>query len=514
MLINPVRQRVLSWRESEIMHMPLGLAYIATFLLNNGHSVKIIERRFFYKADYWNDAIMEEINHSTKKAIEDFLPDLVGVTATTPLIMDAFRTVKLAKEVNKDIITLVGGAHPTAHPEFTLKQCQQLDLVCRGDGEMTTLEIANGMPWDKIEGLTYRKDAEIVTNPARKYMENLDFLPYPARELFDTKFYFRPTDDIMRGLFMVSATIYTARGCPFKCTFCQSPQLATACSGKYLRLHSPDYIIKEIQHLYDKYNIRGVFFADDMFTITKKRSLEICGALIKSGLNKKIKYVVQTRTDSIDDEVMMALKDSGCYMLIFGCETGSDETLARMNKKTTVAKNLSAIKLAHKYKVNCSSNTLIGTFGETEKDLLKTIKFLKQARPDMISVAKFAPLPGSADYVNLANRGILKSVYENWDEIFEKYVESDYTFADMSREGFRKLANKLKREVYLYTNFRFEIKTNIKKDFSLCVEKFIRIILQIGILYLPLSFQDRLKTIIAKISHGLRYICYGKNVRE
>jgi len=292
MLINPLRQRVLSWREQNIMYMPLGLGYIATFLQNNGHAVKIVERRFFYKADYWNDKIMKEVNYSTKKAIENFSPDLVGLTASTPLIMDALRTVKLIKQVNPNIITLVGGPHPTACPDFTLKQCPELDLVCRGDGEITTLEIANRMPWDKINGISYRKGDKIVTNPARNYIENLDFLPYPARELFDTKFYFRPTNDIMRGFFMVSATIYTARGCPFKCTFCQSPQLATACRGKYLRLHSPGYITKEIQHLYDKYNVRSIFFADDMFTITKKRGLEICDALIKSGLNKKIKYVV------------------------------------------------------------------------------------------------------------------------------------------------------------------------------------------------------------------------------
>ena len=174
MLINPIRQRVLSWREQEIMYMPLGLGYIATVLRNNGHTVNIIERRFFYKADYWNDKIMKEVNRSTKKVIEDFSPDLIGITASTPLIMDALRTVKLIKDVNPNIITLIGGCHPTAYPEFTLKQCPQLDIVCRGEGEITTLEIANGMPWDKIDGITYRKEGRIVSNPKRKYLENLE----------------------------------------------------------------------------------------------------------------------------------------------------------------------------------------------------------------------------------------------------------------------------------------------------------------------------------------------------
>jgi radical SAM superfamily enzyme YgiQ (UPF0313 family) len=298
MLINPIRQRVLSWREQEIMYMPLGLGYIATVLRNNGHTVNIIERRFFYKADYWNDKIMKEVNRSTKKVIEDFSPDLIGITASTPLIMDALRTVKLIKDVNPNIITLIGGCHPTAYPEFTLKQCPQLDIVCRGEGEITTLEIANGMPWDKIDGITYRKEGRIVSNPKRKYLENLDSLPYLARDLFDTKFYFRTTCALMRGVFMKSATIYTARGCPFKCSFCQSPQLATAGIGKYFRTHSPDYIVKEIQYLHDTYGVQGVMILDDMFSIDKKRALEICAKLISSGLNKKIKYIVQTRIDS------------------------------------------------------------------------------------------------------------------------------------------------------------------------------------------------------------------------
>jgi len=514
MLINPLRQKVLSWREQEIMYMPLGLGYIAAILQHNGHTVKIVERRFFYNSDYWNDEIMKEVNRSTKKVIEDFSPDLVGITASTPLIMDAMRTAKVAKEVNPNIITVVGGCHPTAYPEVTLKQCPEFDMVCVGEGENTALEIANGLSWDKIDGIAYRKGGRIVSNPKRKFIEDLDILPHPARELFDTKFYFRQTQALMRGVFMKSATIYTGRGCPFSCSFCQSPQLATAGRGKYYRTNSADYIIKEIEDLHNKYGVEGIYILDDMFSITKKRVVEISERLISSGLSKKVKYVAQTRIDAVDDELMQVLRDSNCFHLIFGCESGSDETLARMRKKIKVKQSIAAIKLAHKYKIGCSVGIVLGSPEETEKDFIKTIEFLKKSRPSRIGFAKFFPLPGSIDYTNLTKNKILKGEYENWDELFEKYVLNDFTFANIPKKRFKELVNKFEREIYVYTNYLFELKANIKSDFFRSIKKFIFIFLHIGVLYLPLPFQKRLKNIIARLSYRLRYLFYEKVTRE
>ncbi len=514
MLINPLRQRILSWREQEILYMPLGLGYIAAFLRENGHSVKIIERRFFYKADYWDDKVMESVNYLTRLAIKDFMPDLVGVTASTPLIMDALRTIKIAKEVNPNIITIVGGCHPTAYPEFTLKQSPELDIVCRGEGEITTLEIANGVSWDEIDGITYRRDGRIVSNPKRKFISELDSLPYPARDLFDTRFYFSNNRSVMRGVFMKSVTLYTARGCPFECTFCQSPQLSKAGEGKYFRIHSPEYIIREIEHLVETYGIEGVFFLDDMFSINKARALSISRKLIQSGLNRRIKYIVQTRVDAVDDELMQALRDSGCFQLIFGCETGSNETLKRMNKKSNVDKNLDAIRLSQKYRINCTVNIMVGTPGETEGDIIETIKFLKKAHPSRIEIAKFIPLPGSLDYDRLTEQKILKGEYENWDEICERYVESDFTFANMSQKRFKELLNKLKRDIYLYTNYFFEFKNNLRVDSYESLKKLIFLILHIGFLYLPLYLQERFKKIIGQMNYTLRYIFYENAIKE
>lgn len=494
--------------------MPLGLAYIAAVLRKNGHTVRIIERKFFYKADYWDDSIMKEINHLTKEAIKDFSPDLVGVTASTPLIMDAFRAIRLVKEIDPNIVTLLGGCHVTAYPELSLRQCPELDIVCRGEGEITALEIANGVALEKVDGITYRTGKGIVSNPKRKFIQDLDALPLPARDLFDTKFYFSNNHVIMKGIYLKSAAIYTSRGCPFRCSFCQSPQLASACEGNYFRANSPEYIIKEIQYLYDNYNVRGIMICDDMFSLDKNRAIAICNKLIETGLSKKIKYIVQTRIDSIDDKLLKALKDSGCFQLILGCESGSNDTLKRMQKKITAEQNLNAIKLARKYKLNSYVNILIGTIGETEGDFLKTIKFLKEARPNNIGIAKFFPLPGTIDYDYLTKNHILKGEFENWDKICEDYVVNDFTFADISPQRFRKLTNKLNREIGIYTNYLFEIKNNIRNDFLMGAQKLTFLFLHIGFLYLPMKLQNSLKKMTAKLSYKLRYLFYDKAIKE
>ncbi len=494
--------------------MPLGLAYIAAVLRKNGHTVKIIERKSFYKADYWDDSIMQEINRFTKKAINDFSPDLVGVTASTPLIMDAFRTIRLVKEIGPNIVTLLGGCHVTAYPELTLKQCPELDIVCRGEGEITALEIANGIQLERIDGITYRQAGEIVSNPKRKFIQDLDTLPLPARDLFDTKFYFSNNHVIMKGIYLKSAAIYTSRGCPFKCSFCQSPQLACACEGNYFRANSPEYIINEIQHLYDTYNVRGIMICDDMFSLDKNRAIAICNKLIESGLSKKIKYIVQTRIDSIDDNLLKVLKDSGCFQLILGCESGSDDTLKRMRKKITAEQNLNAIRMARKYKLNTYVNILIGTIGETEVDFLKTIEFLKKARPNNIGIAKFFPLPGTIDYDYLTKNNIFKAEFEDWDKICEDYVVSDFTFADISPQRFKALTNKLNREIGIYTNYLFEIKNNMRNDFLMGIQKLTFLFLHIGFLYLPIKLQNFFKKMIAKLSYRLRYLFYDKAIKE
>ena len=167
-----------------------------------------------------------------------FDPEIVGITSTTPAVMDAFRVAKLIKGLNRKILTIIGGAHPGITAEHTLSQCNDIDIVCRGDGEFVMLEMANGVERRHIKGISYKNGGGIISNEDRDSFEDLDRLPYPARHLFDTKFYFSEGVAVMRGTMMRAATIFTARGCPFKCAFCLSTHLAQLTNGKYVRFHS------------------------------------------------------------------------------------------------------------------------------------------------------------------------------------------------------------------------------------------------------------------------------------
>ena len=364
--------------------------------------------------------------------IESFRPGIIGLSATTPVIMDAYRTAKVIKSAYPDTPIVIGGRHSTSEPFYTLEQCPDIDIVCRGEGEKTMLDLANGLPLDVIQGITFRKqNGEFVANQDRAPIEDLDKLPYPGWHLLDQDFYFRPNISMMRGDYMLSATMMTSRGCPYRCAFCQSPELLDLYGRNYMRFHSVDRVIGEIEYLMDRFKIMGISFSDDLFSIKKERVVAICDSIINRGINKKLKFTVNLRSDRVDGEILSALKEAGCIHVVYGSESGSEATLKRMSKSLNVSENIEAIKLAKRYGLAAEANIVIGTPGETRADFLETIRFLKKARPDKIFISKFYPLPGTQFFKQLISKQVIKKP-ENWDEINDLYVENDdFTFADI-----------------------------------------------------------------------------------
>jgi len=505
-LVSPLLQHIYLLGDISAKYPPLGLGYIASVLEKGGHEVKIIERKLFvnYSAD--RQRYLAEADKKTRQEILSFKPQIVGITSTTPAAMDAFHVARLVKEMNPETVTVIGGSHPTIMAEHTLNQCNDIDIVCRGEGEFVMLEIANGTYRSRIKGITYRNGKGIISNEKRDSFDELDKIPYPARHLFDREFYFSKDVAVMRGTMMKGATVFTARGCPFKCAFCLSTHLAEQTGGRYARFHSPEYIANEIEFLIDKYGINAVNILDDMFAISKERAISICETFIKRGLHKKIKYNVNLRADSADVRLLEMLKDSGCINVVYGCESGSEHTLRLMKKNTTVAKNMEAIELTKKAGITCDVNILIGMPGEEEKDIIETINFLKKARPDKIRVAKLYPLPGSSVFLDLVKDGIIKAEYEDWDEIGDRYDINDVTFAAMPYNRFFCLWNKLNREIALPTNYMFAVRANFNRNKLYAAKNFLLMLLHIPFLYLPLGAQRRIKKFAEKLGYKLRFL--------
>jgi len=185
---------------------PLSLAYLAS-MVRDEHDVKII------------DSIAENISfEQLRKRIKRFDPDIVGVTATTSMIPDAYQVTKLAKEINRDVKTVVGGPHVTFLPGRTLNECPYIDYVVRGEGEYTFKElvkaIEKGKGFEEVRGLSFKRNKKTINNPAREFIKNIDEIPMPAYDLLPMEYY--KADGVNFG------TVVTSRGCPFNCIFCSS----------------------------------------------------------------------------------------------------------------------------------------------------------------------------------------------------------------------------------------------------------------------------------------------------
>ena len=211
-LISPLLQHIYLLGDISAKYPPLGLGYIASVLEKSGHEVKIIERKLFINYSLERQEYLKEADRRTREELLSFNPDIVGITSTTPAVMDAFRVAKLVKSFNRKIVTIIGGAHPSITVEHTLSQCADIDIVCIGEGEFVLLEIADGVDYSRIKGISYRNGSGITTNGCRESFEDMDKMPYPARHLFDVKFYFSKDVAVMRGTIMRAATIFTARG--------------------------------------------------------------------------------------------------------------------------------------------------------------------------------------------------------------------------------------------------------------------------------------------------------------
>ncbi|MDD5595772.1 MAG: radical SAM protein [Candidatus Omnitrophica bacterium] len=489
----------------------LGLAYIASTLEKAGHKVRIMERKIYAGPTYPKSPLrLSQIDDMMLSDLNDLNPGIIGLTATTPVIMDAFHTAKIIKENFRNLAIVIGGRHATTEPGLTLEQCPQIDIVCRGEGEYTMLDLANGLLLKEIKGITYRNNnGGYIINPDRALFENLDLLAYPAWHLLDQDFYFRPNIAVMRGDYMITGTIMTSRGCPYRCAFCQSPELLDIYGKNYIRFHSPERVINEIEYLMEKFGVKGISLNDDMFSLDKKRVIEICNRIIERKINKHLKFTVNLRSDRVDDEILIALKRAGCIHVIYGSESGSQATLKRMNKGVSIQKNIEAIRLTKKHGLCAEANIVIGSPAETEQDFLETIKFLKKAAPDRIFISKFYPLPGTQFYKNVIENKLM-SRQVNWDKINDLYVENDdFTFADISPRKFIWLRNKLAREIVVFTNTLYVIKSNFKRNKRLVLDQSIKFFLYIIFLHLPISAQKSLKGLFNKKNKKIRYFFRG-----
>jgi len=377
LLINPPQTFYLD-SEPPAGSLPLGLMYIAAVLDKAGYSVELLDA---FLTDYKSQKNGEIVTvgmpfNQIETEIYGRKPDIVGVSGPfTSQIGNTLKVSELAKKVNPNILTVVGGPHVSTMPQNFVEEAKTVDIVVTGEGERTILEIAEYFEGKKllndILGIAYRQNERVIINDNRPLLENLDELPYPAYHLVDMEHYL--TSKMGYRSFQKRAiSMITSRGCPFNCCFCA----VHLHMGKNFRAHSAQYVLDHIQYVVDKYNVANIFFEDDNLTFDLRRFETICNGLIE----RKIKIGWETpngvRADRLDMPLLKKMKQSGVNSVFVGVESGDQEIIDNVIcKNLDLDRVVEFAKNAKNIDLKTGAFYIIGFPGEKKENMQRTVDF-------------------------------------------------------------------------------------------------------------------------------------------
>ncbi|MFX0023109.1 MAG: B12-binding domain-containing radical SAM protein [Candidatus Hermodarchaeota archaeon] len=328
--------------------------------------------------------------------------DMIGITCMTSTFGLALKICKIAKNYN--ISTILGGFHPTLVPNI-IEEFDCIDMICRGEGDITFRELLEGKPKDQILGLSYRKNGVVIHNPDRPLFKNLDKLPFPENDLVHSKPY--------HYLWVPAWVCETSRGCPFKCNFCCVTQFYRAT----YRTKSPERVIKELMRVPNTTKL--ILFADDNFTLQKKRATEICKLLEKTKLSKRFMFICQSRVDDIanNPDMVKTMSKAGFICIFLGFESFKQMSLNYMEKQYTLDKVRKSINICHKNGIMVFGSFIIGNIGEDVKDTRRTFKLMKELGIDLIITCPITPFPGTPLHDDAVEKGWISEDFkwEKWD---------------------------------------------------------------------------------------------------
>jgi radical SAM superfamily enzyme YgiQ (UPF0313 family) len=438
-------------------YAPLNLAYLAGTLESNNFRVRIID---------------VNIEESVDTILEDYInekkPIIVGISTTTPLFGKALELAEQIKGFNPEVPIVFGGTHPTVLPLETIKN-KNIDFAAVGEGEITLLELCDMLhegrqDFDKINGLVYKKNGEVIKNPPRIQIKDLDGLAFPRRDMIQSHKYKYPDT-----LHHKTLPIVTSRGCPGLCTFCSARKIFP-----HVRFRQAGDVVDEMEMLIKQYGVKEIHIWDDCFTLHKKRVFEIQVLMEKRKIDIKIAFPNGVRVDAVDDEIFCALKKMGVYSIAFGVESGNQEILDRVQKEITLEQVEEAFRLAKKYGFETWGFFMLGFPGEDEGKIQDTIDFAKKVDPDIAKFSILMPFPNTEVYSELDKEGLIL------DKNFFNYGYHSrpvHRLPTLTPEDFIRLHSKAYRAFYLRPRKILQqilrlktwerVKTNVRTGFSI-----------------------------------------------
>lgn len=396
--------------------LPLGLAYIAAYLEREGYDARILDalalgHRNVTKVNGGNRVGLSVAD--IEKAVENFSPDIVGISCMfSGYARDSHDCAQIVKKVSPNSPIVFGGAHSSGNPHMVLRD-ENVDVVVKGEGELTFLELVkayeNKESIRKIPGTVVRSEDGIFFNEKRPYIKDLDSLPFPALHLLPMDIYMRAGEKhpyVMRrrGISMISS-----RGCPMKCVYCSIHSVW----GNTWRGRSPQNVVDEIEHLIDKYHVREIAFRDDNLTLDRKRTVGICEEIIRRKLDIKWCTPAGVAVWTLNNELVKKMKDSGCYRLTFGIESGNKETLRFIGKPLAMLDRAkSIIQYANKIGLWTICTFIIGFPHEKIESINDTINYAINCGTDYAVFYILAPFPGTPVIEIFQREGLITGAEE------------------------------------------------------------------------------------------------------
>jgi anaerobic magnesium-protoporphyrin IX monomethyl ester cyclase len=435
LLINPPRDHELLGNNPSIIdeergyNPPLGLLYVAGYLLKHrDHDVEVL------------DAQVDELTYPALRVeIERRRPDVVGITAMTFTLLDVIETARLVKSVDPATPVVLGGPHVHLFPDETLA-LPEVDYLVLGEGEAAFAElldcIGDSEALARVRGIAFRSNERVVKTEPRALEDDLDTLPFPARALTP----YRKYSSVIARRSPIT-TMFTSRGCPYQCIFCDRPHL-----GKRFRSRSAANVVDEMEECVSL-GIHEFLIYDDTFTIQRQRVLDICDEIIRRKLD--IGWDARARVNTVDEEMLRKMRQANCERVHYGVEAGTDRVLKVLKKGITLEQIEQAFRWSKQAGISTLAYFMIGAPSETREDILQTIEFAKKLAPDFVHITIVTPFPGTQLYRMGLEQGIL--THDFWRE-FAAHPTPDfrpeYWEEDLPREELQELVNHAYKSFY------------------------------------------------------------------
>jgi len=386
------RKAIASWP-------PLGILYLATVLQERGIEVSVLDQ------PAKGFTIEETVNWVRREN-----PDILGFSTFASSGRTAALISNKVKEENTNITTVFGSYYATFNPERILRKYPSVDIIARGEGENTILELVsclrNKEKFKEVRGITFRNGKNIVSTPDQPLIMDLDSLPFPDRKLIDVEYH-----SMVAGANVAPkkfTSIVSSRGCVYKCRFCSCTQFAR----NMWRPRSVQNTLEELHFLASE-GYKQFIFVDDSFTLNQKRVIKLCRSMRKEKID--MEWICEGRVDNCSYEMLREIAKAGCKIFYFGIESGNQRILNYFNKRITPEQCKTAVKTARKAGIDVIGGSfIVGAPDETREEIQNTIKFAKQIPIDFPQFNILGVYPGTDIWNEFEVNGLLKEG-EYWE---------------------------------------------------------------------------------------------------